>query len=218
MNRFWKKRLPAILLAMVMVLGMVPAAMAADCGHNNWGGWQKLDDTKHQRKCLSSDCAGTQEANHNWGTAYATDGNNHWKKCADCGAETAKEAHSYSGTMKTDANYHWDQCTVCGYKDNLGGHVDLNGDAKCDTCGYSMSGLYVTVTFKNGGSTFKTQTNVVKGTAPANPGTPTYPGSGSYDFVGWVTSNPGSTAAYTGQTYYTSSQVATRTVSAATTY
>ena len=65
MNRFWKKRLPAILLAMVMVLGMVPAAMAADCGHNNWGGWQKLDDTKHQRKCLSSDCAGTQEANHN---------------------------------------------------------------------------------------------------------------------------------------------------------
>ena len=218
MNRFWKKRLPAILLAMVMVLGMVPAAMAADCGHNNWGGWQKLDDTKHQRKCLSSDCAGTQEANHNWGTAYATDGNNHWKKCADCGAETAKEAHSYSGTMKTDANYHWDQCTVCGYKDNLGGHVDLNGDAKCDTCGYSMSGLYVTVTFKNGGSTFKTQTNVVKGTAPANPGTPTYPGSGSYDFVGWVTSNPGSTAAYTGQTYYTSSQVAARTVSAATTY
>ena len=38
MNRFWKKRLPAILLAMVMVLGMVPAAMAADCpsGQHQW--------------------------------------------------------------------------------------------------------------------------------------------------------------------------------------
>ena len=218
MNRFWKKRLPAILLAMVMVLGMVPAALAADCGHNNWSGWQKLDDSQHQRKCQTSNCGGTQEANHNWGAGYVTDGSYHWKKCADCGAETAKTAHSYSGTMKTDANYHWDQCTVCGYKDNLGGHVDLNTDAKCDTCGYGMSSLYVTVTFRNGSGTFKTQTNVVKGGAPVNPGTPSYPGTGDYAFVGWATSDPGSKAAYTGQTYYTSSQVASRTVSAATTY
>ena len=29
MNRFWKMKLPAFLLAMVMVIGMVPAAFAA---------------------------------------------------------------------------------------------------------------------------------------------------------------------------------------------
>ena len=29
MNRFWKMKLPAFLLAMVMVIGMVPAASAA---------------------------------------------------------------------------------------------------------------------------------------------------------------------------------------------
>ena len=34
MNRFWKKQLPAVLLAMVMVLGMAPAALAADCALN----------------------------------------------------------------------------------------------------------------------------------------------------------------------------------------
>ena len=218
MNRFWKKQLPAMLLTLVMVVGLMPTALAVDCGHNNWSSWQKLDDNQHQRKCQTSGCGGTQEANHNWSAAYSTDGSYHWKTCADCGAETAKTAHSYSGTMQTDASNHWDQCTVCGYKDNLGGHVDLDADGKCDTCGYNMGSPYVTVTFKNGTSTFNTQAYVKKGSAPANPGTPSYPGSGNYPFVGWVTSNPGSTAAYTGQTYYTASQITTRTVSSATTY
>ena len=218
MNRFWKKQLPAMLLALVMVVGLMPTALAVDCGHNNWSSWQKLDDNQHQRKCQTSGCGGTQEANHNWSAAYSTDGSYHWKTCADCGAETARTAHTYSGTMQTDASNHWDQCTVCGYKDNLGGHVDLDADGKCDTCGYNMGSPYVTVTFKNGTSTFNTQAYVKKGSAPANPGTPSYPGSGNYPFVGWVTSNPGSTAAYTGQTYYTASQITTRTVSSATTY
>ena len=30
MSRFWKTKLPAFLLAVVMVVGMVPAALAAD--------------------------------------------------------------------------------------------------------------------------------------------------------------------------------------------
>lgn len=115
-----------------------------------------------------------------------------WKlpleKCVDCGTETAKESHTYSGTMKTDANNHWDQCTVCSYKDNLGGHVDLNADGKCDTCNYSVS-IKLTITFKNGSSTVDTQV-VTKGSRVYAPSTPVYPYSGNYKFVGW-TAAPG---------------------------
>ena len=31
MNRFWKKQLPALVLALVMLASLAPAALAADC-------------------------------------------------------------------------------------------------------------------------------------------------------------------------------------------
>ena len=207
MKRFLKRRLPALMLSAVLMLTLMPTALAADCGHNSWGAWQKLNDQQHQRTCLVSGCSATQEANHSWPSGYETDGSSHWKKCTDCGAQTAHEAHKYSGGMKSDANNHWDQCTVCGYKDNLGGHVDLNEDLKCDTCGYSMPDPTITVTFKNGSSTYRTQ-SIKKGNAPSNPGTPSKSSSGkTYTFKGWTTSNPGSSAIYDGQSYLTSSEV-----------
>ena len=219
MNGFWKKKLPALLLALVMVAGMVPTALAADCGHNNWGSWTKLNDSQHQRTCLTSGCSGTQEANHTWAAAYETDRSNHWKKCTECGAQTVHTAHTYSGTMKYDASNHWDQCTVCGYKDNLGGHVDLNNDGKCDTCSYSTGTATVTVTFMNGTKIYKTQ-SVKKGSAPSAPGTPTKASSGSktYTFKGWTTKDPGSSAVYNGQSYLTASEVTRTALSANTTY
>ena len=219
MNGFWKKKLPALFLTLVMVMSMVPSALATDCGHNNWSPWVKLNDTQHQRKCLNSSCAGTQEANHTWPAAYETDGTSHWKKCSECGAQTAHTAHTYSGVMKYDASTHWDPCTVCGYQDNLGGHVDRNNDGKCDTCGYGMGTGSVTVTFMNGSQTYKTQ-SITKGSAPSNPGTPSKSSSGSktYTFKGWTTKNPGSSALYDGQSYLTSAEVAKTNLSASTTY
>ncbi len=222
MKNFWKKRLPAILLAMVMVLGMVPAAMAADCpsGQHQWGAWYEstTDSGKHERQCLVSGCSGKETAAHSWSSGYSTDADSHWKTCTVCNVQQPHSAHDFLSGWQSDGSSHWEQCRTCGYHANEGGHIDKDLNGKCDTCGYSMGTPYVTVTFKNGSGTYKTQTNVVKGGTPDNPGTPTYPGSGSYPFVGWVTSNPGSTAAYTGQTYYTSSQVASRTVSSDTTY
>ena len=135
MKSNWKKKLSAFLLALTLIVGLMPTALAADCGHNNWSTWQKLNDQQHQRTCLTSGCTGIQTANHQWSSVYEKDAVSHWKKCSDCGAQTTHEAHVYSGTMKYDASNHWDQCSVCGYQDNLGGHVDLNNDGKCDTCG-----------------------------------------------------------------------------------
>ena len=219
MKSYWKKKLSAFLLALTLIVGLMPTALAADCGHSNWSSWQKLNDQQHQRTCLTSGCTGTQSANHQWSSVYEKDAASHWKKCADCGAQTTHEAHTYSGTMKYDSNNHWDQCSVCGYQDNLGGHVDLNSDGKCDTCGYSMGATTITVKFMNGTKVFKTQ-SVKKGSAPSAPGTPSKASSGgkSYTFKGWTTKNPGSTALYTGQTYLTSSQVSRTTLSADTTY
>ena len=222
MNRSWKKRLAAMLLAIIMVTGLMPAALAADCpsGQHQWGSWYEsaTDSGKHERQCLVSGCTAKETAAHTWSSGYSTDANSHWKSCTVCGVQQPHEKHNFLSGWQTDSSSHWEQCKTCGYRDNEGGHIDKNLDGKCDTCGYNMGTPYVTVTFKNGSSTYKTQTNVVKGSAPANPGTPTYPGSGSATFVGWTTSDPGSSAAYTGQTYYTSSQVASRTVSANTTY
>ena len=218
MKRFLKRRLPALMLCVVLAVSLMPTALAADCGHNSWGAWQKLNDQQHQRTCLVSGCAATQEANHSWPSAYETNSSSHWKKCTDCGAQTGREAHQFSGGMKSDASNHWDQCTVCGYKDNLGGHVDLNNDLKCDTCGYSMPDPTITVTFKSGSSTYRTQ-SIKKGNAPSNPGTPSKSSSGkTYTFKGWTTSNPGSSAIYNGQSYLTSSEVSRIALTSSTTY
>lgn len=225
MKGFWSKKLPAFVLALIMTAGVMPAALAVEqspCGHNNWSAWIRLDDDQHQRTCLTSGCSNVDKASHNWSSVYKSDAASHWQVCTDCGAQTAPAAHTYSGTMSYDANNHWDQCTVkgCDYKDNLGGHVDTNGDGKCDTCGYTGMAATVTVTFINCGSTYKTQT-VNRGSAPStNPGTPSKASSGGrkYTFKGWTTTNPGSAGLYNGQSYLSSAQVASKALTASTTY
>ena len=221
MKHFWKKRLPAFLLAVLLVAGTTPTALAANCadGQHRWGSWQKQDDGKHVRTCLVSGCTATETAAHTWENSYSTDADNHWKKCSVCGAEQSHVAHNFRTDLQKDAVSHWEQCDTCGYRANEGGHLDKNQDGKCDTCGYGIGVPTVTITFINGASTFKTQANVAKGTAPANPGTPTKTASGKvYTFKGWTTTNPGSSAVYNGQSVLTSAQVASTAVSANTTY
>ena len=221
MKHFLKKQLPAFLLAVLLVAGAVPSALATNCpnGQHKWSSWQKQDDGTHVRTCLVSGCTATESAAHTWEASYSTDAASHWKKCSVCGAEQTHTAHNFRLDLQKDAATHWEQCDTCGYRANEGGHLDKNQDGKCDTCGYSTGVPYVTVTFMNGTSTFKTQTNVTKGGAPANPGTPTKTASGKvYTFKGWTTTNPGSSALYNGQTVLTSAQVAATAVSANTTY
>ena len=221
MKHFLKKQLPAFLLAVLLVAGAVPSALATNCpnGQHKWSSWQKQDDGTHVRTCLVSGCTATESAAHTWEASYSTDAASHWKKCSVCGAEQTHTAHNFRSDLQKDAATHWEQCDTCGYRANEGGHLDKNQDGKCDTCGYSTGVPYVTVTFMNGTSTFKTQTNVTKGGTPVNPGTPTRTASGKvYTFKGWTTTNPGSSALYNGQTVLTSAQVAATAVSANTTY
>lgn len=218
MKGFWSKKLPAFVLALIMTAGVMPAALAADCGHNNWGAWTKLNDTQHQRVCLTSGCPATQAANHSF-TTYKSDASSHWQVCPDCGAQTPHSAHTYESKMRYDASNHWDQCKVCSYRDNLGGHVDTNNDGKCDTCDYSVGTTTITVTFINGLSTYRTQ-SISRGGAPSNPGTPSKASSGGrkYTFKGWTTTNPGSAGLYNGQSYLSSAQVASKALTSNTTY
>ena len=222
MKNLWSKKLSAFLLTLVMVIGMVPAALAVDCaeGADSWDeNWTKVDDATHQRRCLVSGCNKVQTAKHTFPNTYATDASSHWKECSACGAQTTHEGHNFDPTLQKDASSHWEQCRVCGYRANEGGHIDKDLNGKCDTCGYDMGSAYVSVTFKNGSSTYKTQDNVVKGKAPNNPGTPSKTASGkTYTFKGWTTSNPGSSALYNGQSYLSSSAVASTVLTSSTTY
>ena len=78
MKSYWKKKLSAFLLALTLIVGLMPTALAADCGHSNWSSWQKLNDQQHQRTCLTSGCTGTQSANHQWSSVYEKDAASHW--------------------------------------------------------------------------------------------------------------------------------------------
>ena len=138
MKSFFTKKLPAILLALTLVGGMMPAALAVSCSHNDWGAWVSLDDTYHQRKCTVNGCTGTEEAKHTFASAYKYNTTEHWKECSVCGAQQVRVTHTFSG-WKSSASSHWKECTTCGCKINEGGHIDRNRDNKCDTCGRSVS-------------------------------------------------------------------------------
>ena len=68
MNRFWKKQLPALVLALVMLASLAPAALAVDCpsGSHHWGNWVPTQQAtcalegKQVRSCTISGCTATQ--------------------------------------------------------------------------------------------------------------------------------------------------------------
>ena len=167
---------------------------------------------------------------HSFSDAWTSDETSHWHTCTTpgCPEISGKAPHHANGNgiitepTCTQAGFVTYTCETCGktYTQktaNALGHIDANQDNRCDRCGVSVV-TNVTVTFKNGSSTFNTQT-IAKGSAPSNPGTPTKSGSNmTYTFKGWTTSNPGSSAAYTGQSTMSSSQVSSNKVSADTTY
>ncbi|MET0015617.1 S-layer homology domain-containing protein [Oscillibacter sp.] len=150
---------------------------------------------------------------HTPSDAWTYDTTSHWHICSVCKQEISgtRAAHTYDSSYTTDASYHWRICTVCKGTSAKEAHVDKNNDGVCDICG--RGGLPIsakcTVTFINSGSTFASQSNINKGACPTNPGTPAKNASNcSYSFRGWTTSDPGTTAVYTGQTIYSSAQIA----------
>lgn len=49
--------------------------------------------------------------------------------------------HEYSESWRTDGEFHWHECTAAGCGEKVkdkAGHTDVDGDEKCDGCGYDM--------------------------------------------------------------------------------
>ena len=261
MKGFWSRKLPALVLAVTMTVGLVtPAALAVD--HNYSSKWS-TDATYHWHACTDSGCTAKGDyEEHSFGgievttepTCYQTgkgvrtcqicgykktesiaatgkhtaasgwtsNETTHWHACnaaSGCTARLSEANHTFpSSEYVTNSSYHWQVCTVCGGSSAKTAHVDKDLNGACDACRQDMPVSAVTVTFKNGSSTYATQT-VAKGGTPTNPGTPTKTASGkTYTFKGWTTSNPGTSAIYDGQTVLSSSKVASTAVTANTTY
>ena len=264
MKGLWKKRLLAGLLTLVMVVSLVPAALADDEEHHCSPDWSS-DASDHWHVCTDPGCqAKSAYEPHNFGLIVTTkdatcfqpgegyqectvckyrktvsipatndhkaasdwswNDTKHWHACTvtpGCPQHLDEASHTFrSGEYSSDASYHWQICTVCGGTSAKTAHTDSNGDGICDVC--KRGGMPVTnritVTFMNGSSTYSTQT-ITKGSTPSNPGTPSKSESGkTYSFVGWTTSNPGNSAIYNGQSYKSSSQVASTSLTGNTTY
>lgn len=177
------------------------------------------DGSKHWNLCNLTGCTEHHnEAAHT--LIYKSNAAQHWQACNICGWESSvKTNHAYTYTY--DSTNHWQVCSVCGATTTKTAHVDANGDGVCDICRYggmTVAAKY-TVTFVNAGSTFAIQSNINRGACPTNPGTPAKSAANcSYSFRGWTTSNPGTAAVYTGQSIYSSAQVAAMSVTANVTY
>lgn len=93
MNRFWRKQLPALLLAMIMVIGMMPAAMAEE-------------PVKHT---------------HNWSTEWSRNSSQHWHGCDGCEEKQDEKDHSFAEVSRREPTCYQggevvEACTVCGYQ------------------------------------------------------------------------------------------------------
>ena len=91
---FLEEKLPAFLLALTSDRRADAHCPGSGLRARKLEPWYKLNDQQHQRRCQTSGCTATQEANHSWPSAYTSDASSHWKKCTDCGAETTHEAHT----------------------------------------------------------------------------------------------------------------------------
>ena len=138
MKGFWSKKLPAFLLALVMVAGMMPAALAAHT-HQYPNTWQK-NDTQHWRVCTVSGCGIQETGNHVWdggkvtSTASCYQTGTRTYTCTVCGytrTETIPTtAHNYD-TAKWDysTTQHWHPCTTpgCSAQSAAANHTPRSG-------------------------------------------------------------------------------------------
>ena len=94
MNGLWKKRVPAFLLTLVMIVSLMPAALA--------------DETT---------CPNATDGVHTWGPCSSEGAGGHKQVCSACNAEISS-SHSYGDAVTEDATCTKDgsvkkTCTSC---------------------------------------------------------------------------------------------------------
>lgn len=214
MKRFFRKRLPAMLLALVLMLGAVPLAAADEpCTHP-----EKTTETVAPTcttagsvKEICSSCYAVLSQReipalgHQWVdegvTAPATCGTagSKTQKCTACGATQtvsipATGNHTWVLTSTTPATCtaagaQYYTCSVCQQTKTQSisalGHTDANNDGVCDRCGVSTGTRVNVIFYSLSGATSQT---VTLGGYPSVPSIPTTVVSGgrTYTFRGWT--------------------------------
>ena len=209
MNNFWKRKVPAFILTLVMLASLAPAALAV-CSTHNWGEWEVSkaptckDFGMEIRTCKVCGMPDTQTRQLNPTRVHAY---KEISNTATCGLSGEKLS----------------RCAVCGdekreVSEPTGQH-NLDSSGKCRVCGKQVttSTDYYTVTYQVGSNTAYSTEQVLKNGYPSR--TPSSPAlnsvSGSHRFMGWVktnssypgyrnqgTTNPGTTPV-TGNVTYT---------------
>lgn len=135
MNGLWKKRVPAFLLTLVMIVSLMPAALANElsqtegeeppptvCQHEN-AIWREKTPatcgTAGEEENYCPDCTtilGTREipatGKHNYINAKETSDKQHQVECSVCHATTT-ENHNWNTPKYTDETYHTEVCKDC---------------------------------------------------------------------------------------------------------
>ena len=128
MNGLWKKRVPAFLLTLVMIVSLMPAASAAlkpEYGADSEVHWRlNPDDSGSDQRTphTFSDGAVTKEPTCNTAGEKTV-------VCTVCGYEgtvsiSATENHIYGNWEKNDDNTHVRECSVCHKKETVTHHWD----------------------------------------------------------------------------------------------
>lgn len=155
MKRFWKKQLPALLLALIMTVSLVPAAMATEPGEGGTtppteggdtpshtcsytGPWIADGANGHYRVCVDPSCDLRQTGSHNYGEwtidaqATCTQAGRQSHTCSDCGyvetQSTAQLAHAFGNWGYESNSLHARTCETCGRKETEA-HTHASGDA-----------------------------------------------------------------------------------------
>ncbi len=149
MNGFWKKKLPAFLLAMTLVISLVPAAGAVeDCAEGQHDYVYRMDSSGHWQECRACGVI-TRLAPHEESrytdavepTCYQKGTRNY--SCDICGYSWEEDIdatgeHVYEGaSWETDSTSHWQNCTTpgCTSKSQAQNHTPRdNGKMIQPTC------------------------------------------------------------------------------------
>ena len=92
-----------------------------NCSHN-YGAWEKLNDSSHQRTCAK--CSKTETKSHSWNTGTVTkpatckEAGTREQTCKTCDAQRTVSiakltTHTYGSWEYMDEELHYRQCTVC---------------------------------------------------------------------------------------------------------
>lgn len=125
MNGLWKKRVPAFLLTLVMIVSLMPAALA--------------DETT---------CPNATDGVHTWGPCSSEGAGGHKQVCSACNAEISS-SHSYGDAVTEDATCTKDgsvkkTCTSCPYVDTqtiqAPGHKFGNWEIETESTACNVTG------------------------------------------------------------------------------